>query len=167
MLFQQLSTYLLEILIRIIVGTCFLWTDIYTKKYLRITVIRPIGVTPSVTIFSYVDQFWATNLIWNKPQFQSYLSLAQFSPSLSYSIINIFDHRPKIIGYLYNIWTIFGQYLGNIWAIFGQYLGDIWAIFGQYLGNIWAIFGQHVNNIRSVFIQLSDNIQSIFWTISR
>ena len=46
MLFQQLSTYLLEILIRIIVGTCFLWTDIYTKKYLRITVIRPIGVTP-------------------------------------------------------------------------------------------------------------------------
>ena len=48
MLFQQLSTYLLEILIRIIVGTCFLWTDIYTKKYLRITVIRPIGVTPTI-----------------------------------------------------------------------------------------------------------------------
>ena len=67
--------------------------------------------------------------------------------TLSYSIINIFDHRPKIIGYLYNIWTIFGQYLGNIWAIFGQYLG-----------NIWALFGQYVNNIRSVFIQLSDNI---------
>ena len=66
--------------------------------------------------------------------------------TLSYSIINIFDHRPKIIGYLYDIWTILGQYLDNIRTIFGQYLG-----------NIWTIFGQYVNNIRKVFIQLSDN----------
>ena len=36
----------MNILLRTIVGTCFLLTDIYTKKYLRITVIRPIGVTP-------------------------------------------------------------------------------------------------------------------------
>ena len=44
--FKQLSTYLLHILLRTIVKTRFLWTDIYTKKYLRITVIRLIGVTP-------------------------------------------------------------------------------------------------------------------------
>ena len=44
--FKQLSTYLLHILLPTIVVTCFLWTDIYAKKYLRITVIRPIGVTP-------------------------------------------------------------------------------------------------------------------------
>ena len=44
--FKELATYLLHILLRTIVGTRFLWTDIYTKKCLRITVIRPIGVTP-------------------------------------------------------------------------------------------------------------------------
>ena len=43
----------------------------------------------SVTIVSFVYQFWATNLIWNKPQFQSDLSLAQLSPSLFHIFPNL------------------------------------------------------------------------------
>ena len=43
---SEIVNKFLEFLLRTIVRTCFLWPDIYTKKYLRITVIRPIGVTP-------------------------------------------------------------------------------------------------------------------------
>ena len=46
---------ILEILIgflpQTIFGTYFLLTDIYPKKYLRITVIQPIGVTPNSAYF--------------------------------------------------------------------------------------------------------------------
>ena len=36
---QNLIRPLLEFLLRIIVRTCFLWTDIYTKKYLQLSII--------------------------------------------------------------------------------------------------------------------------------
>ena len=67
--------------------------------------------------------------------------------TLSDSIISIFDHRYKIIGFLFNILTIFGQYLHNIWTIFRQYWTNICTIFGQYLGNIQVVFIQYLGNI--------------------